>query len=587
MVRLDQTEIDTIRSHADIVDVISHYVSVEKSGKNYKCICPFHDDHDPSLSISEDLQIYKCFVCGSGGNVFTFVQNYEKVSFVEAVERVCELTGQKLSVQPVSVSKPVDPHIDSLHKILDETIRFTSYQLDTSAGTIAKEYLKKRGLDQSVIENFGIGFNPSGNVLSKFLKAKGYVEKNLVEANVSLVTQQGLMDVFSDRITFPIHDANGNPIGFSARSMNPDNPSKYINTNETELFKKGNIVYNYHRARSSARHNGRIYICEGVTDVIAFYRAGLTNAVCTLGTSCTSAQISLLKRAAARLVFCYDGDHAGQAATYRAGKMALNEGCEISIVLNRTGKDPDEIIASDGSEGLRNLVSHEISWMEFVLSYLSSETNMESYLDKKKMADTAMMEINQLKDRTEKEYFTRQLSEMTGFHLTADYSDHVPQAVEKPRGLTEIPNGLERAEEQILAMMFTSNEAVRKFEEEIGYLVSKDAQTLAMMIVDEVHSRGKCDPASLMDKTEDSTIRDRIARILSNPEWMNEYDASRMDGAIRAVKIRLLDDEASQYRDQLTQALNGTSMQVLMQKYNECLKERRQLIEQGIEERNE
>ena len=176
---------------------------------------------------------------------------------------------------------------------------------------------------------------------------------------------------------------------------------------------------------------------------------------------------------------------------------------------------------------------------------------------------------------------------MTGFHLTADYSDHVPQAVEKPRGLTEIPNGLERAEEQILAMMFTSNEAVRKFEEEIGYLVSKDAQTLAMMIVDEVHSRGKCDPASLMDKTEDSMIRDRIARILSNPEWMNEYDASRMDGAIRAVKIRLLDDEASQYRDQLTQALNGTSMQVLMQKYNECLKERRQLIEQGIEERNE
>ena len=133
--------------------------------------------------------------------------------------------------------------------------------------------------------------------------------------------------------------------------------------------------------------------------------------------------------------------------------------------------------------------------------------------------------------------------------------------------------------------MFSSVEAVSRFEEESGYLISKDAQTLAMMIVDEVHSKGSCDPASLMDQTEDSSIRNRIARILSNPEWMNEYDASRMDGAIRAIKIRLLDDEAAQYREQLTQALNGTSMQVLMQKYNECLNERRKLIEQGTEER--
>lgn len=585
MVRVDQNELDTIRAHADIVDVISHYESVQKSGKNYKCICPFHDDHDPSLTISPDLQIYKCFVCGNGGNVFTFVQNYEKISFMEAVGRVCELTGQKLSVNPVSVQPKEDPHVESLHRILDETIRFTSYQLDTAEGSVAKAYLEKRGLDEKVCETFQIGFNPGQEALSKFLSAKGYTDRDLVEANVSFMGSRGLRDVFAERITFPIHDATGRPIGFSARSMDPENPSKYINTNETLLFKKGNIVYNYHRARASARHEGKIYICEGVTDVIAFYRAGLTNAVCTLGTSCTSAQISLLKHAAARLVFCYDGDHAGQAATYRAGKMALESGCEISIVLNKTGKDPDEIIAADGGEGLKKLVSHEISWMEFVLSYLESETNMDSYLDKKKMADQAMAEISLLKDGTEREYFIRQLSEMTGFHLEAAVSPVTEKPVTKPRGLAEVPDGLERAEEQILAMMFSSVEAVSRFEEEIGYLISKDAQTLAMMIVDEVHSKGSCDPASLMDQTEDSSIRNRIARILSNPVWMNEYDASRMDGAIRAIKIRLLDDEAAQYREQLTQALNGTSMQVLMQKYNECLNERRKLIEQGTEER--
>lgn len=580
MARLEQAEIDRIRNGADIVDVISHYTSVQKHGRQYRCICPFHDDHDPSMQINTDRQIYKCFVCGAGGNVFTFVQNFEKVSFVEAVAAVAQITDQQLSIHPSTFEKPVDPHIESIHKVLEETIRYTTYQLDTAEGAVAKEYLEKRGLDKNIREIFQIGFNPSGNSLSRYLSAKGYTQEQMCDANVANVYGGRVSDVFDGRITFPIHDASGKPIGFSARSMDPQNPSKYVNTNETDVFHKGNIVFNYHRARSAARHEGRIYVCEGVTDVIAFARAGISNAVCTLGTSCTAAQIALLKRSAARIVFCYDGDHAGQAATFRAGRMAVESGCEISIVVNQTGKDPDEIIASDGPEGLKNLVSKEMSWMEFVLSFLVKETNMSSYLDKKEMAEKAMTEINRLNDPMEREYFTSQLSKLTGLPLKPRSNERSTPVFTGKGAPAVVPDGLINAEDQILSMMLVSNEAVRRFEEQIGYLITREGQMLAMMIIDDVHTKGSCDPASLMDQSEDESLRSRIVSIASDHEWMNEYDASMMDGAMRAIKIRLLDDEASQYRDQLTQALNGTAMAALMQKYNECLNMKRQLIEQ-------
>lgn len=578
MARISQDEIDRIRSNADIVDVISHYIQVHRNGKSYKALCPFHDDHSPSLSISPDRQIYKCFVCGNGGNVFTFVQNYEKISFPEAVGRVAELTGQHLSVQPEALQKPKDPHKEALYKVLNETINYTMYQLDTPSASRQKEYLDQRGLDEKVRKTFQIGYNPPGSQLSQFLKAKGYPEKDLVSCNVSRVNESGIHDVFSDRITFPIHDAHGNPIGFSARTLDPENQAKYLNTNDTELFQKGDIVYNAHRARGMARREGRIYVCEGVTDVIAFYRAGLENAVCTLGTSCTSHQISLLRTIAAKVVFCYDGDHAGQAATWRAAKMAREAGIDVSIVSNKTGKDPDEIIRQDGPDALKEMVSHEISWMEFVLNYLKSETNMDSYLEKKEMVAKAKAEIETLPDEMDRQYFADQLSGMTGFHVEISPVVKQEPVISEPVHRLTVPDGTKKAEEQILAMMMNHAEAARTFEEDLGFLISKDGQSLAMMIVDAWHGKGKCDPGELIDHTGSQEVRNLITTVMSSPLFTEEYDPEKMKGAIRRIKIQVLGTEAEQYRQQLVSALNGTSMELLMKKYNDCLAEQRRLI---------
>jgi DNA primase catalytic core len=177
----------------------------------------------------------------------------------------------------------------------------------------------------------------------------------MVAVNVARTGSQGVGDVYSNRITFPIHDAHGHPIGFSARTMDPNNPSKYVNTTDTVLFHKSDIVYNAHRARMAARREGKIYVCEGVTDVIAFARAGIENAVCTLGTACTKSQIRLLKSLAPRIVFCYDGDNAGQNATMKAGRLARSEGCDVSVVDNRTGLDPDELLKTP--EGTLEIVT--------------------------------------------------------------------------------------------------------------------------------------------------------------------------------------------------------------------------------------
>lgn len=578
MVRISDEEINAVRSRADIVDVISHYLQVRRQGKDYKAICPFHDDHSPSMTISPDLQIYKCFVCGAGGNVFRFVQNYEKIPFQEAVGKVASLVGYTLSVTPEAYRPKTDPRKEALYKVLNETIRYTAYQLNSQEASAAKEYLRARGLSDEIITRFEIGYNPSADSLYRFLHAKGYNDTDLVNANVARITQSGMHDVFSERITFPIHDAAGNPIGFSARTLNAANTSKYINTNDTEIFTKGDIVYNAHRAKAAARREGKIYVCEGVTDVIAFARAGIENAVCTLGTSCTAHQISLLRSLAARIVFCYDGDAAGQAATFRAAKMARDAGCDVSVILNKTGLDPDEIIRTQSEQALKDLLKQEVSWMEFVLSYLSGRYNLNSYLEKKQFVEEVQKEISLLSDETDRQYFTDELARISGMRI--EYRRKEPSRSEAPLKKLTVRNGSEKAEELILSMMIRYPEAAVRFEEELGYLNQPAHQTLAMMILDARHSTGTCSPSSLIDMSPDENISNLIAAIVSGPEYLMPYDARVMDGAIRKVKITVLSNEADAYKQQLNTDLNTLSRQLILNKYADCLRELRRYIDE-------
>ena len=579
MARIPEEEIAEIRRKADIADIIGRYIPVQKQGREFKAVCPFHDDHDPSLHINTEHQFYKCFVCNAGGNVFTFVQNYEHVSFPEAVGKVAELIGHPLSVNTSAAPQKVDPEKARYYKVLEEAISFTCYEINSEEASAAKKYLNDRGLDENVRNTFSIGYNPGGDRLSTFLRAKGYSDADMVAVNVARTGTQGVGDVYSNRITFPIHDAHGHPIGFSARTMDPNNPSKYVNTTDTVLFHKSDIVYNAHRARMAARREGKIYVCEGVTDVIAFARAGIENAVCTLGTACTKSQIRLLKSLAPRIVFCYDGDNAGQNATMKAGRLARSEGCDVSVVDNRTGLDPDELLKQNGPEGLKQAVRTELMWIEFVLKYLKERTNLDNYQERKKFASQVKEEIDTLDDEMDRRYFTEELSRLTGFQM-----DYEPKRETKPMpretGAARVEDGLVSAEEQILAAMLGHKEAAQHFSEKLGFLQDKVRDAVAILMIDSYRTEDVLDPAALIDRAETQEEKNLIIRLIGHWAAAGPYDEGAMDGAIRKVNISLKRAQADNFREQLASDLNKESTKVLLEEYRECLNDLRRYIDE-------
>ncbi|MBR2728027.1 MAG: DNA primase [Solobacterium sp.] len=575
MVRIREDDINAIRNKAGIVDIISRYLPVYRKGKSYTALCPFHDDHTPSLSISEDKQIYKCFVCGAGGNVFSFVQNYEKITFPEAVVKVASLIDYPLDYEADDVREKIDPHKETLYRILEDTIKYSMYELNNTEAK--KQYLEGRGLDERVRQRFEIGYNPPNDALYRFLKAKGYTDKDLYACNVIRSTSQGFQDVFTDRILFPIHDAKGHPAGFSARTLDPKNPSKYINTNETEIFEKGKLVYNAHRASGEARRQGRIYVTEGVTDVIAFDRAGVQNCVCTLGTACTKDQIRILKDLAPKIVFCYDGDDAGQNATFRAAKMAMNAGADVSVIRNTGGMDPDEIIRSGGKEALLGLLKNEISWGEFVLQYLGRNVNFDNYLEKKEFARKALQEIEAGGDAFDIQHFREEIEKMTGLHLE---NKQKPKKEPVRRNNVRIPKGIEEAKETILMYMIRYPYAVTRFTEKLGFLSDPVRSKTAMLIVDRTRKKNTCTPADLIDATENEDVRKLVTKLATDERFDREYNESVLDGAMRRVRSYVTEKNIESLSEQLKQPMNEESRMILLQKYQESMQERRRYIDE-------
>lgn len=572
--RLSDEKINEIRNGADIVDVIGHYLTLTRSGKIYKAICPFHDDTNPSLNISTDKQIFKCFSCGAGGNVFGFVSQYENLSFIESVLKVAEITNQVVDIDISYYSKPKDLKNQNLYDVLNETIKFTKYQLNSSSASLIKQYLNNRGISDELIEMFDIGYNGSDNELYKFLSAKGYLDKDMVATNIVRINELGAYDVFSKRIIFPIHDTLGNPIGFTGRSID-ENASKYINTAETKLFTKGNFVYNYHRAKSYARKEACIYVVEGVTDVIAFAKAKIYNVVATLGTSCTNNQIISMKNASNKIIFCYDGDIAGQNATFKAAKLAIDLNADIRIIKNTSTLDPDEIIEKHGIESLKSMLKKEMTWLEFCFEYYLKQYNLELYSEKKEFAQKLLEEINKSNDEFDKQNFLFKLRQLTGFKLS-----NIP--VEKQKTKERISPVYKRAyegrlmaERLIIANMLNSIDAINEYKDKLGFLIDTDCDMLARMITNE-HSKGNSlEIADIIDKVNDDNQKKILLDISLEEIYKKEYNKNKFISYINRIKKWIIEDNNESLKIQIQNEINPKVKEELMVKYTENLMELR------------
>ncbi len=563
--RIAEEDINAIRSSADIVDIIGHFLPLVRKGKGMSAVCPFHDDHDPSLSISQDKQMYKCFVCQKGGNVFTFVQDFEKISFVEAVVKVAQIIDYPLHVEVKEVIH--DPRQHALHKCMQEAISYMSFQLHASEGANASSYLVKRGLNKEIMEMFEIGFNGPNNQVVKFLQAKGFSEADIVACNIGRWNDVGIADVFFNRIAFPIHDARGNPVAFSARTMDPNVQSKYINSNENELYTKGQIIYNYHRAKQHVKRAGYIILCEGVMDVIAFARAGIYNAVATLGTACTPEQIRLLKQSSRRVVLCYDADNAGQKATLKVAKEIIAVGCEVTIVNNATGLDPDDIVNKYGPEELKSMLDHPLTWIEFVFEQYKKQFNLENYSDKKQFTQLVKTEIDCLKDDFDRQEFTHRLSQLTGFSLSQLKSDvsvaKQVKSVARVR-LKPIESGKMNAESTILSQMLLSNQACEIFKKQLGFLASDLGQQCAILIVDQYRKNNQLNVADLINQCTSDEQRRKIIALSTDEMYVSNYDEDLLRGAIRRFRAALLKEQIDEMQTQIKTITNLESKAALI-----------------------
>ena len=571
--KLNDEVINDIRNSANIVDVIGHYIPLVRKGKSYTALCPFHDDHDPSLSISEDKQIYKCFVCGNGGNVFTFVSNFKKISFPEAVREVGNIIGKPVEIDVAP--KKVSPY-QRYYDLLNAMIAYSSYLLSGSKlGEAAMNYLNERGLEKSEIDYFNIGLNPDGNKIYEYLKNHGYSDEEMIRSGVCRLLDSGMADIFYNRIIFPIHDREGNPIAFTARDYRGLSDSKYINSSENVIYTKGDHLYNYHRARDAARKAGYVLVCEGVMDVIAFFRAGRENVMATLGTACSKKQQELLKGLNVRIVLAYDGDNAGQAANIKLGEQLLEQGIAVSVIDNDTLLDPDEVIKQFGKNALRDLEAKQISYLDYAIKYYRQRYNLENYEDRKRMTMKVSALIEKLPDAYDRDNYYNELYELTKIRKRIAQEENKVGYNKKIADVSFSIDGLTKAEYTILVQMAMSKKAVDVYQRQLGCLLDGNDQKLAMLIIDDYRRNSSCSLSRIYDETSDEAIRDLITGLALVENLPSGYDEKSLEGAIEKVKLEIKKKKMDDLKQKIARysAVDQKKSEEYLREYEELIRE--------------
>ena len=379
-----QEVIEEVRARNDIVDVVSGYVRLQKKGANHFGLCPFHNEKSPSFSVSQGKQMYYCFGCGAGGNVITFLQQYENASFQEAVKMLADRAGIKLPEAEYSeAARAKENHRARLLAVNKEAAKYFYYQLRAPQGKQGLTYLKNRQLSEETIHKFGLGFaNKTSDDLSRYLKEKGFSDALLQEAGVSTFDERyGVHDKFWNRVIFPIQDINHRVIGFGGRVMGDGTP-KYLNSPETPVFDKSRNLYGLNFARSSRKN--QFILCEGYMGVISMHQAGFTQAVASLGTAFTTGQASLLKRYAEEVLLAYDSDGAGIKAALRAIGILRESGLTGKVISFAPYKDPDEFIKAEGAEAFEKRLSEAENSFLFEIRILSGEFDLSDPAGKTK-----------------------------------------------------------------------------------------------------------------------------------------------------------------------------------------------------------
>ncbi len=422
MVRYSDEIIDEIRNSNDIVDVISQYVVLKRSGRNFFGLCPFHKEKSPSFSVSPDRQIFHCFGCGVGGDVIRFVSKIESLDFRQTLEMLAEKSGITLPTLENGMDNEKLRIKDSVFKINKIAAQFYHENLYKPSAKLAQEYVKKRKLDNNTLQTFSIGFSTNYDELYKELKKHGFSDEEILASSLANKSAKGqFFDRFKTRLMFPIKDVQDRVIAFGGRVLDDSKP-KYINSPENIVYSKGRNLFGLNVAKKSGKD--KIIIVEGYMDAISLYQRGITNVVASLGTALTEQQGRLLRKYASQIIIGYDSDGAGQAATMRGMEILQNLGCDIRILqLDGEAKDPDEYVVKYGSGRFLKRVDEAISLVEFKVKVLKNSLKIETASDKIKFLNEIIKILSKVDNNIEKEIYIDKISSEYGISKEAIYAE--------------------------------------------------------------------------------------------------------------------------------------------------------------------
>ena len=514
-----------VLAHSDMVGVISSYIHLTRKGRNFWAPCPFHDDSNPSLSVNPEKRIWKCWVCGFGGTEINFVQRYEKIGYFEALKKVAEINGYvDERLEGFVKQKPVDEKKVPLLKALNDLTIYYQYALNTEEGKEGLDYFESRNLDANCRAKYRLGYSfKDGKATCDFLQSKGHSLKTIDDIGIAVLSNGNYVDKSAGRVIFPICDADGNVIGYSARRLGSGPEAKYVNSPETYLFHKSNVLYNFHIAKEKAKLNGFIYVCEGFMDVFALGKIGIDNAVALMGTALTKEHIGMLRSLNAEVRLCLDGDLPGQKAMMEASKALAKAGINVRIVDNQNSpKDPDEILNQDGPEALKRYVNNLISRIDFALNYFKN-TNPLTTLDSKKALIKQFIPILlDIKSQLELDSYLIKLAGVTGFEvqairdllrkarLEAKEQNSDPSVVIRDfHPERKVLRRLELAERELLYQMLNNQEAIYFYEENVGGFYDDVYREVANYVIDYAKIHDNFSMLDIMSSIESSELENK------------------------------------------------------------------------------
>ena len=570
MAYISNEEINEIRSRANIVDIISGYLQVSSKGKNYVALCPFHNDHSPSLIISPEKQIFNCFTCRTGGNVFSFVMKYENVSFAEAVSIVAKKVGFNLKNDVFIKS---ENKYSKDYEIYEYAMKYYLNNINTTDGSKARDYLLKRGINETIIKEFKLGYSGSSkDTFYKLATNKGWDIETLNKLGLINKVNENVYDTFINRVVIPIENLKGEVVGFTGRIFNgEDNTAKYLNTKETEIFKKSSLLFNYHNAKNYIRDRKSVIVVEGNMDAIKMSAKGFKNVVALMGVALSNEQIDILKRLKVPVILMLDNDNAGEEATIKNGESLINSGVDTKVVRLSGAKDPDEYLEKFGIDAMQNNIDKAIKYIDFKIECLKKDKDLSNMEDLITYVKEVINSINGEDDLT-KEIILSKISKDYAIDidiLKSNLKTEVKKDAKKEEVVEVRDKKLtkyQKASHKVLYYMLMDSKYINLYKNTLGYFKERIERVLASEIVYYESNNGNIDVADFTTTIMENEDEYEFLQIILSENGNTSVSDEEFNSCVKAILDIYKKDEIIKVKGLIASELDQTKKEELVKK---------------------